>query len=156
LSTRDRWGRARGFTLIELLVVLALIALATATVALAMRDSDRDLLEREAERLGTLLDAARLEARTQSLAVRWRAQGAEAGQHFRFEGLPSATAWPTQWLSEPPPTVRLEPVADAVSLGPDPLIPAQTLVLQRGEAELRLHTDGLGPFAIQRESAKAP
>ncbi len=156
MSTRDRWGRARGFTLIELLVVLALIALATATVALAMRDSDRDLLEREAERLGTLLDAARLEARIQSLTVRWRAQGAESGQHFRFEGLPSAASWPTQWLSEPPPTVQLEPVADAVALGPDPLIPAQTLVLRRGDAELRLHTDGLGPFAIQRESAKAP
>ncbi len=146
-------SRARGFTLIELLVVLALIALATASVALAMRDSDRDGLEREAERLGALLDAARLEARTQSLPVRWRPQGAETGQDFRFEGLPARTPWPTRWLGDPPPSVRLEPAADAVVLGPEPLIPAQTLVLRRGEAELRLRTDGLGPFAVQREAA---
>lgn len=149
-------SRARGFTLIELLVVLALIALATATVALAMRDSDRDALEREAERLGALLDAARLEARTQSRPVQWRASGAEPGQHFRFEGLPAGTPWPTQWLGEPSPSVRLEPAADAVVLGPDPLIPAQTLVLQRGDVTLRLRTDGLGPFAVQRDTPTEP
>jgi len=148
--------RARGFTLIELLVVLALLALATASVSLAMRSSDRDTLEREAERLGTLLDAARVEARTQSVAVRWRVVANDAqGAQFRFEGLPSRMALPTRWLGPEAPSVTLEPAATAVVLGPEPLIPAQTLRLRLHDAELRLGTDGLGPFALQRD-APAP
>lgn len=148
--------RSRGFTLIELLVVLALVALATASVSLAMRSSDRDQLEREAERLATLLDAARAEARTQSVAATWRVLPSNGeGPQFQFEGLPSRTALPNRWLGEEAPTVTLEPSVKAVALGPEPLIPAQTLRLRLNDAELRLSTDGLGPFAIQRE-APAP
>ncbi len=148
--------RNRGFTLIELMVVLALVALATASVAMAMRSSDRDQLEREAERLGTLLDAARAEARTQSVPARWRVLTDATGTaRFAFEGLPGRTPWPTQWLGPEAPTVSLEPPAAALVLGPEPLIPAQTLRLRLNEAELRLGTDGLGPFVLQRE-APAP
>ena len=87
--------RNRGFTLIELMVVLALVALATASVAMAMRSSDRDQLEREAERLGTLLDAARAEARTQSVPARWRVLTDATGTaRFAFDaaGFPAAVA----------------------------------------------------------------
>ncbi|RYY52357.1 MAG: type II secretion system protein GspH, partial [Comamonadaceae bacterium] len=53
----------RGFTLLELMVVIAIMALATAGVAFAMRDSSQAALEREAERLAVLLDAARAQSR---------------------------------------------------------------------------------------------
>lgn len=43
---------SKGFTLLELLVVLAIMAVATAGVGLAMRDSSQSRLEREGQRLG--------------------------------------------------------------------------------------------------------
>jgi general secretion pathway protein H len=48
-----------GFTLIELLVVVALIAIATASLSLALRDPAESQLRREADRLAALLEAAR-------------------------------------------------------------------------------------------------
>jgi general secretion pathway protein H len=45
----------RGFTLLELLVVVAIMAIATAGVGLAMRDASQSQLEREAQRLAALL-----------------------------------------------------------------------------------------------------
>ena len=54
---------AAGFTLIELLVLVALVALASAGVALALRDGAQERLEREGLRLATLLEGARAKAR---------------------------------------------------------------------------------------------
>ena len=48
-----------GFTLIELLLVLVLIALSSGLVSLALRDADANALEREAARLGALLETGR-------------------------------------------------------------------------------------------------
>jgi general secretion pathway protein H len=56
--------RQRGFTLLELMVVVAIVALATAGVSLALRDSDATQLEREALRLSALLESARAQSRT--------------------------------------------------------------------------------------------
>ena len=49
--------RQRGLTLLELLVVLAIIAISSAGVALAMRDNSQTQLEREAQRLIAKLEA---------------------------------------------------------------------------------------------------
>ena len=46
-----RPAAARGFPLIELLVVVAIIAIATAVVAVAMRDGTAQRLEQEARRV---------------------------------------------------------------------------------------------------------
>ncbi|MBL8365900.1 MAG: type II secretion system protein, partial [Comamonas sp.] len=54
--------RLRGFTLLELLVVLAIVGLAMAGVALALRDNGGALLEREGERLAALLEAGRAQS----------------------------------------------------------------------------------------------
>jgi general secretion pathway protein H len=139
---------ARGFTLIELLVVLMLIAVATATVGLALRDGNQDRLEQEGERLVALLETARAEARASGLDVRWRPQaGGEQG--FRFSGLPQRIRLPERWLGEPV-SVDLERDAAELVLGPEPLLPAQGLRLRLGERQLRVATDGLRPFAIER------
>ncbi len=145
----------RGFTLVELLVVLVLIAVAAGAISLALRDSSATALDREAQRLGALLEAGRAEARASGMLVRFELSplgGALGGaQAFRFVGLPPRVDLPTQWLT---PGVQARIVgARALVLGPEPLIGAQRIELQLGERRLMLSTDGLGPFKAQDSDA---
>ena len=149
---------ARGFTLIELMVVVALVALTTGLVSLAVRDPQARQLEREAARLVALLEAARTEARSSSLDVQWlpqrRQESGDEAPDFRFMGLPAALALPARWLDR---EVWAEVIgARAVRLGPEPLIGAQRIVLNLGDQRLVLATDGLGPFAVAADSGAQP
>ncbi|MFT3719448.1 Tfp pilus assembly protein FimT/FimU [Pseudorhodoferax sp.] len=142
--------RGAGFTLLELLVVVAIVALASAGVGFALRDTAASVLEREAERLAALFEAARAQSRTNGLPVRWRA----SGDGFRFDGALPGTL-PQHWLSQD--TV----VADQASvlLGPDPIIGAQALELRsasRPGLALRVATDGVRPFTVQTPPAVQP
>jgi general secretion pathway protein H len=65
---------------------------------------------------------------------------------FRFVGLPEPARLPTNWLD---PQVRAEvDTLGGVSLGPEPLIGAQRVVLRLADQKLELRTDGLGPFTV--------
>ena len=64
--------RQRGLTLLELLVVLAIIGFAMAGVSLSLRDSSQTQLEREAQRLVAVLEAARAQSRTSGVALIWQ------------------------------------------------------------------------------------
>lgn len=132
----------RGFTLLELLVVIAIMALATAGVSLALRDSAETQLEREAQRLGALLESGRAQARMASVVVRWR----PTPTGFAFEGLPGAPL-PTQWLGD---DVRAAGTT-ALVLGPEPVIGPQQVQLvsiSNPSRSLTLATDGIRPFAV--------
>jgi general secretion pathway protein H len=133
---------ARGFTLLELLVVVAIIAIASAGVSFALRDSQATQLEREAQRLAALLESGRAQSRSSGIPVRWYAT---AGG-FRFEGVPP-NALPERWLSETTQVVG----ASTLQLGPEPIIGKQAVVLVSSGAPdrpLRIATDGLRPFAV--------
>ena len=65
--------RQQGLTLLELLVVLAIIGFAMAGVSLSLRDSNQTQLEREAQRLIAVLEAARAQSRTSGIALIWQA-----------------------------------------------------------------------------------
>jgi len=140
----------RGFTLIELLVVITLIAIATATASLALRDPAATQLDREAERLAALLEGARAEARADGLAVSWAPVvdpgAADAGQ-FRFSGLPPQARLPGHWLGSGVSAQILG--ADHVQLGPEPMIGAQRILLSLGDQRVVLATDGLAPFELE-------
>jgi len=141
---------ARGFTLIELLVVIAIIAIATAGVSFAIRDSSQTALDREAERLAALLEAARAQSRASGVAVRWRLT--EGG--FAFDGLPPQSL-PTTWQQAGLAVQALDANGRAVAvlqLGPEPLIAAQQVLLSTDgppARSLRIATDGLRPFTVQ-------
>jgi general secretion pathway protein H len=147
-ETRSGTG---GFTLLELLVVIAIIALATAGVGFAMRDSGQATLDREAERLAALLESARAQSRASGAAVRWRPTPDGPG-NFSFDGLPTG-ALPTAWLADgitAQPMAAGAPVA-ALQLGPDPIIAAQQVLLTSEgppNRSLLIGTDGLRPFAV--------
>jgi general secretion pathway protein H len=141
---------ARGFTLIELMLVIAIVAIATGLASLALRDPAASRLEREGTRLAALLEAARAEARAGGFAVAWQpgspitADGRPGDADFRFVGLPAATVLPTRWLE---PGVEAQVVgAPTLSLGPEPMIGAQRVVLRLQDQRFVLETDGLGPF----------
>lgn len=147
---------SRGFTLIELLVVVALIAIASGLASLALRDPQAAQLEREAARLVSLLESARAAARSTGLAVQWvpgssaqnpgNASQAEPATDFVFVGLPSSLAFPSRWLDA---NTRASVVGSrSVSLGPEPIIGPQRIVLSLEKQQLVLATDGLAPFAV--------
>lgn len=133
---------AAGFTLLELLVVVSIIAIASAGVAFAVRDSAGSPLDREALRLAALLESGRARSRMSGQPVRWVA--GEAG--FRFDGLPRE-ALPHAWLA-PDTRVVGNPV---LLLGPEPVIGPQEVVLtsvDHPDRRVRIATDGLRPFTV--------
>ena len=136
-----------GFTLLELLVVVAIVAMVSAGVGFAMRDSSQVQLDRDAERLAALLESARARSRVMGVPVRWRA----SATGFHFEGLPSSEL-PEQWLDGDTGVVSDASGAVSVLLGPEPIIGPQVVVLvsrsQPGR-QVRLATDGVRPFAVQ-------
>jgi general secretion pathway protein H len=133
----------KGFTLLELLVVVAIIAIATAGVSFALRDSQATQLEREAQRLAALLESGRAQSRSSGVPVRWY----PIAGGFRFDGVPTGTL-PERWLSDT--TQVLEP--HALQLGPEPIIGRQEVRLGSSaapERSVRITTDGLRPFTVR-------
>ena len=132
----------RGFTLLELLVVVAIIAIASAGVTLALRDATANGLEREALRLAALLESQRAQSRASGVPVRWR--GTETG--FAFDVLRTESQ-PGAWL-----TADTVASGAAIILGPEPIIGPQTITLRsrsRPQQQLQLVTDGVRPFRVQ-------
>jgi general secretion pathway protein H len=141
---------ARGFTLLELMVVVAIMAMATAGVSLAMRDSSQSQLERDAQRLAALLESSRALSRMSANTVIWRA----TPNGFVFEGLPNA-AMPTNWLG----TDVVSTGTDAIVLGPEPIIGPQRIrlaSLSQPTRSLNIVTDGVRPFKVVGDTEAAP
>ena len=138
-------------------MVVAIIAVASGGVAFALRDSGQTQLEREAQRLVALLDAARAQSRATGVPVYWRA---DAGG-FTFVGLPQMPTNPAQAASAAAPDASGTPhtpwLAEGTSvqgsvvltLGPEPIIERQQLVLLQGGQSLRIGTDGLRGFSAE-------
>jgi len=140
-----------GFTLLELLVVVALVAMVSAGIGFALRDSTQTQLEREALRLTALLESARARSQLSGVPVRWRV----TAEGFLFEGLPPAAQpeddLPRAWLDAD----TTASVEDALLLGPEPIMGRQSVTLQSRSQpthRLRLVTDGVRPFAVQADA----
>jgi general secretion pathway protein H len=141
---------AFGFTLLELLVVVAIMALATAGVGFALRDSAAGNLEREAQRLTALLESGRAQSRMSGNPVRWRT----TPTGFVFEGLPGSTL-ADRWLNNDIHTAG----TGYLVLGPEPIIGPQSIRLtsaSQPERSLTISTDGVRPFAVMATSSAQP
>jgi len=155
---RDR-REQRGFTLLELMLVVAIVALASALVTLAMPAGGSHALARDAERLAALLEAARAQSRAAGVPVTWRL----TASGFAFDGLPAAVTsegapWPNHWLSANTQAALLTPGGAPLVLGPDPVIGPQAVLLYSAgnpannrAPRLRVTTDGLRPFTVRDE-----
>ncbi len=144
-----------GFTLLELLVVMAIVAIASAGVVLTLRDSSASDLERDAQRLAAVLESGRAQSRMQGTPVVWRA----VPGGFVLDGL-NPPLPPQVWLSadttvgsvlRPPVPGVPNTNSDRLTLGPEPILEAQAVVLavrSKPEIRLQLATDGLRPFSL--------
>lgn len=137
--------KAWGFSLLELLIVVSIIAVATAGVSLSLRDSAQATLEQEGERLAALLESGRARSRSSGVAIQWVVT--DGG--FRFQG-PNPGDLSRPWLH--PQTSVLWPNGQPrmLVLGPDPIIPPQSLTLVLEGNSLVVNTDGLQPFMLQK------
>lgn len=140
-------------------MVVAIIAIATAGVVVAIPDGSHTALERDAQRLAALLDSARAQSRASGLAVTWHA----TPEGFKFEGLPKTknkntgeledlSSLPSNWLS---PATSADP-AVRLALGPEPIIARQEVVLSNAGRRLTVATDGLRPFSIDLSQGGEP
>jgi len=144
-----RLQRPGGFTLLELIVVIAIIAIATAAVSFAIRDTSAANLDREADRLAALLESARAQSRASGIVVRWRpVEGS-----FRFDGLLPGSL-PDGWAADgitAQVSLANGTLIPALQLGPDPIIAAQQVMLYSAgppALALRVSTDGVRPFTV--------
>ncbi|AYQ30657.1 type II secretion system protein GspH [Polaromonas sp. SP1] len=150
-SRRSRRSSNIGLTLLELLVVVTIIAMTTAGVSLALRDSSEAALEREAQRLAALFESARAQSRARGVTVHWHT----TAEGFRFEGLDDQ-ALPSSWLNDETQVLGV----NRLQLVPEPIIGPQVIELSIANRSagtsspqpvrvLRVGTDGLRPFAVQ-------
>lgn len=144
----------QGFTLLELLVVLAITAVATGGVSLALRDNAETSLERESQRLAVLFESARALSRASGVPVYWQ----PTAKGFIFEGVPPQ-ALPSDWLAEG----TAARTAQRIQLGPEPIIGPQSvdllsLMTPEGQTQrsLRVTTDGIRPFSVQAAQVGQP
>jgi general secretion pathway protein H len=130
------------------MVVVAIIAISTAVVSMALPDPSASRLEKEAARLIAFLESARAEARAGGLTVIWvpQANGPEAD--YQFMGLPPRAQPSQQWLER---EVKAEVVgARSITLGPEPVVGPQSIVLRLEKQQIIIGTDGLSPFDVVR------
>lgn len=169
--------RQRGLTLLELLVVLAIIGFAMVGVSLSLRDSSQTHIEREAQRLAAVLEAARAQSRTSGIALVWQAtpegfvirparpSGTTAGGNAAGTSVSDHAARPIATRTETWLTAGTQATvttaasattaANWVVLGPEPILAPARITLSMPTANnakptptLSIGTDGLQTFQI--------
>ena len=123
-------------------MVVAIVGIASAAVALALRDSRQTQLDREALRLVAQLESARAQSRASGVITLWRATATG------FEFSTGTNIQPGQWDN----AATQASSATPVPLGPEPVIgPQQVRLWSRDtpERSLWISTDGLRAFVVR-------
>jgi general secretion pathway protein H len=148
---------------LELLVVLAIIGFSVAGVSLSLRDSNQTQLEREAQRLVAVLEAARAQSRTSGVALIWQptAEGfvirpaIAPNQALSNSASPIATRTETWLTTGTQAAINTATRTNLVLLGPEPILAPARITLSVATSNsakpfptLSIGTDGLRPFQV--------
>ncbi len=146
-----------GFTLLELMVVMAIIGLMMGVVSFNAMPSERQQLQREAERIALLLQSARDEAIVRNRQIMFEAEG--QSYHFRMRDNGQWVAIPRDDLLKDRaferPNIRLtmQPApqdgSSRIIFGREPVDKPFVLTLSSGEVFAAIHADGIGHFSVE-------
>lgn len=138
----------QGWTLLELLVVLGILAMVLGMVVQSVPPSEQRRLQRESATLLAHLEAARATSLTQGRPV-WLVP-VPNGWELRDSPLAAKPIHRMVWEAAGPQLMIIRPLtADALRIGPDPVIPLYEIQIKMGESKLVLHNPTVAGFEVR-------
>lgn len=130
--------KQHGVSLIEMLVVLVIVGTMSVMASANLFKSATRSIAQDAEILVNALEVARAQSRASGLP--YTAKVNSSGFELRSPTTTQRIAWKSSGLS----------IKEAVlTLGPDPLLPAQSLTITNGTDSVLVQSDGVKPFVAQ-------
>ncbi|WP_338846606.1 GspH/FimT family pseudopilin [Massilia sp. W12] len=153
----SRLRQQAAFTLLELMVVMAIIGLMLGVVSFNAMPSDRQLLQRDAERIALLLQTARDEAIVRNRQIMFEANGQQYYFRMRENGqwvaIPKDDMLKDREFERPGIRLSMQPApADGGSriiFGREPVDKPFVLTLASGEVSASIRADGIGHFTVE-------
>jgi general secretion pathway protein H len=148
---------ARGFTLLELLVVLVIAGLTLGMVSFNAMPSERQVLQKESQRIALLLQLARDEAIVRNRPIAFEADS--QGYHFLmreenvWQLLTQDELLRDRQFQRPPVAVSISPPQQQAGLrvvfGREPVDKPFLMTLSSGESSAAIRADGIGHFVVE-------
>lgn len=146
----------RGFTLLELLVVLVIAGLTLGMVSFNAMPSERQVLQKECQRIALLLQLARDEAIVRNRPIAFETDG--QGYHFLvrednvWQPLMGDDVLRERQYPRAPVTVSIAPPLPGTALrlvfGREPVDKPFVMTLAAGDASVAIRADGIGHFVV--------
>jgi len=155
--SRPRAPATSGFTLLELLVVLVIAGLTLGMVSFNAIPSERQVLQKESQRIAILLQMARDEAIVRNRPIAFEAN--EQGYQFLiredqvWQLLTQDDLLRARPFQRPPVAVSISPAQSQpvlrVVFGREPVDKPFLLTLASGESSATIRADGIGHFVVE-------
>ena len=155
-------GRARsqdGFSLLELLVVLVILGLMLGLVTINAMPSERQNLQREAQRVALLLQLARDEAIVRNRQVAFEANAESyrflVRENGQWQAIPKDDMLKERAFYRTPLNLSISPALPEGSnplrivFGREPVDKPFVLTMNVGEINVAIRADGIGHFSVE-------